>query len=421
MKSSESAIKGSSAASGEPEARAVDAAKAALSEFSQQDDYLLAHGASLMSEDGHEIIHVDTLRRIASAILATATQGAPQEPLPAETAQPMFASHVGRRKWESLQGDGYRMQLIQFARNINGEERRGSIDPWGKVLWEDQGAPRVDLHDHTMRRDFEKRMLDFGWRDFSGRLDGEPRCWYYDNSNLNARWFGWRESARHAAAELVAAQGAPTPALLPGEAYRRPGLVCGQCGCADLLYEGAPTPAQDDPRALVEAIEDHLTGWKSATFGWQGDADPAIAEQNRRAAVQGHAAECIRRIRETLAAGIQPTPAQAEPFWHVVVSEKCPAINQAFRRADVAEEYALKCTANGYTGVEVIPLYRAGDAGKTVESAASSDLYISGPYPDGKYSICELGTGRVIQKLGLDEFPEPLRIAATHPKEPKHA
>jgi hypothetical protein len=32
--------------------------------FTQQDDYLLAHGASLMSESSHEIIHVDTLRAI---------------------------------------------------------------------------------------------------------------------------------------------------------------------------------------------------------------------------------------------------------------------------------------------------------------------------------------------------------------------
>jgi hypothetical protein len=61
-------------------------------------------------------------------------------PLPAETAQPMFASHVGRRKWDSLQGDGYRMQRIQFARSLAGHERRGSIDPWGKVLWEPDGV-----------------------------------------------------------------------------------------------------------------------------------------------------------------------------------------------------------------------------------------------------------------------------------------
>jgi hypothetical protein len=57
---------------------------------------------------------------------------------------PMFAVAVARRKWESLQGDGYRMQRIQFARSVNGHEQRGSIDPWGKVLWEPVGVPGRD-------------------------------------------------------------------------------------------------------------------------------------------------------------------------------------------------------------------------------------------------------------------------------------
>ena len=49
---------------------ALDAARLALAEFSQQDDYLLAHGASLMSENSHEILHMDTLRKIVSAAVA---------------------------------------------------------------------------------------------------------------------------------------------------------------------------------------------------------------------------------------------------------------------------------------------------------------------------------------------------------------
>jgi hypothetical protein len=48
---------------------AFDAAREALPEFRQQDDYLLAHGASLMSEDSHEIVHVDTVRKIVAAAL----------------------------------------------------------------------------------------------------------------------------------------------------------------------------------------------------------------------------------------------------------------------------------------------------------------------------------------------------------------
>jgi hypothetical protein len=52
---------------------AMERAKAALPEFRQQDDYLLAHGASLMSDSSHEIIHTDTLTRIVLAVLAHST------------------------------------------------------------------------------------------------------------------------------------------------------------------------------------------------------------------------------------------------------------------------------------------------------------------------------------------------------------
>jgi hypothetical protein len=56
------------------ERAAFDMVRAELVEFSQHDDYLLAHGASLMSEDSHEIIHVDTVRRIIRAALARASE-----------------------------------------------------------------------------------------------------------------------------------------------------------------------------------------------------------------------------------------------------------------------------------------------------------------------------------------------------------
>lgn len=49
-----------------------------------------------------------------------------------DVPHPVFASGVARRKWESLQGDGYRMQRIEFTRD---DGKRGTIDPWGKVLW----------------------------------------------------------------------------------------------------------------------------------------------------------------------------------------------------------------------------------------------------------------------------------------------
>jgi len=50
---------------------ALERAREAIPEFRQQDDYLLAHGASLMSEDSHEIIHIDTLTKIVLAALAS--------------------------------------------------------------------------------------------------------------------------------------------------------------------------------------------------------------------------------------------------------------------------------------------------------------------------------------------------------------
>lgn len=43
-----------------------------MPEFAQQDDYFLAHGASLMSDESHEILHIDTLRRIVAATMADA-------------------------------------------------------------------------------------------------------------------------------------------------------------------------------------------------------------------------------------------------------------------------------------------------------------------------------------------------------------
>ncbi len=58
------------------------------------------------------------------------------------------------------------------------------------------------------REAFERRMLDFGWRNFTGDVQGEPPCWYYANADLNARWIGWRE-ARAALASQQAVKGEP--------------------------------------------------------------------------------------------------------------------------------------------------------------------------------------------------------------------
>jgi hypothetical protein len=59
------------------------------------------------------------------------TSGVPE----VSTPLPLFALGMARQKWEGLQAEGYRMQRIEFAMSKDGKERRGSIDPWGKVLW----------------------------------------------------------------------------------------------------------------------------------------------------------------------------------------------------------------------------------------------------------------------------------------------
>lgn len=68
-----------------------------------------------------------------------------------------------------------------------------------------------------------------------------------------------------------------------------------------------PAPQADDEQR-VQAIDRHLDGWKSATFSWQGDPDPAVEARNQQSAAQRHAAECLRRIRLEFA-----TPAPQAP------------------------------------------------------------------------------------------------------------
>ncbi len=83
-----------------------------------------------------------------------------------------------------------------------------------------------ELPDGVEREAFEKRMFDFGWRNFTGGMEGSPPFWCYANSDLNARWIGWREaSAILADREKQAArvpEGCPT-------CKRTDGNVCDWC------------------------------------------------------------------------------------------------------------------------------------------------------------------------------------------------
>ncbi len=86
---------------------ALDRIKEALPEFRQQDDYLLAHGASLLSEHSHEIIHIDTALRIAEA-----TQPATPVPLEDQRKLPENAARLIIEAWiKETYGDGYSYHL----------------------------------------------------------------------------------------------------------------------------------------------------------------------------------------------------------------------------------------------------------------------------------------------------------------------
>lgn len=82
--------------------RAYEAAREELSEYHQQDDYLLAHGASLLSEESHEIFHVDALLRVVEAAVSAAltAHGSAGEPV-AEVCSVVAAGDKGVRiRWK---------------------------------------------------------------------------------------------------------------------------------------------------------------------------------------------------------------------------------------------------------------------------------------------------------------------------------
>jgi len=64
------------------------------------------------------------------------------------------------------------------------------------------------MNEQKEREAFENRMLKFGWRTFAGHMAGVPQCWYYDNTDLQARWLGWKARAslgeQQAPAEIAA-------------------------------------------------------------------------------------------------------------------------------------------------------------------------------------------------------------------------
>jgi hypothetical protein len=100
--------------------------------FAQQDDYLLAHGASVMSGSSHEIIHVDTLR----TILASAGQAQPQ-PIATLHDDGHWTWKPGMRMYECNQAgwwmDVYAAPPPAVAQTIGGSHESAGTKPIGTV------------------------------------------------------------------------------------------------------------------------------------------------------------------------------------------------------------------------------------------------------------------------------------------------
>jgi hypothetical protein len=97
--------------------------------FTQQDDYLLAHGASVISESSHEIIHVDTLRTILSASAEQADNWQ-QYAKEGETAQACIERH--RAEQDALL-KLYAAPTPAAAQTIGGSHESAGTQPVGTV------------------------------------------------------------------------------------------------------------------------------------------------------------------------------------------------------------------------------------------------------------------------------------------------
>lgn len=111
------------------------------------------------------------------------------------------------------------------------------------------------------------------------------------------------------------------------------GNGCELDGCP---VAGRPLPVRegaDNSHALVQAIAGHIDGWRSATFGWQDDPDPATAERNKQRAIHGHAAECLRRISAEFSPSL-PVREEPTPTPLLDAMERAKAAMSEFRQQD---------------------------------------------------------------------------------------
>lgn len=209
-------------------------------------------------------------------------------------------------------------------------------------------------------------------------------------------------------AEQMQAAPAMTEAIRPvgwlddkGEFHRSPrhhflGLVDEFCGSADHIWSG--TSLDEACKAWKQFVaggskDVRLTGWGCGTIASHREMERQFGEAEGTFACpicgqdtpHQHTGEQIHRSREL----DRWLNAQHEEEWEEIKA----------RVARLEAKYPPRTPLYAAPAVQAAPAKVAG-------------LYISGPYPDGNYSICELASGRVLQLLGADDFPEPLRAAA---------
>lgn len=128
----------------------------------------------------------------------------------------------------------------------------------------------------------------------------------------------------------------------------------------------------------------------------------AIGDSVIEAHVDSELHEFKKDLLAAVAAAEGPPQVAAEPFWHAVVSVKSPVIDKAIRRADVAEEYADRYRSEGFYDVQVVPLYRHGQAA-TWQQRALDAGFVYGRAPDDHWveATVEQATALLQDVLGI--------------------
>ena len=145
---------------------------------------------------------------------------------------PLFTVPVAARKWKSLQDEGYKMQQLSFAR----DGKIGTIDAWGKVLWQpeqnqftpdyDTGAVLVEEQQRMAKQIAE--MQD--WEAIAANQALTIAMMKFEQETLTTFLY----QAQEAAKQLV------RPAHL--DAYWCADLACTKCYTADFRFKHTSPP-----------------------------------------------------------------------------------------------------------------------------------------------------------------------------------